>query len=608
MSQMKASMAAIPSGRPDRVSPWWPAEAADAVRISVTSLIAVYLAMYFELDEPQWAGWTVFSVSLATRANSIQKSTWRAIGTIVGAAASIVLMANFAQSTLAYDIAFALWLGIATYFSSLERGLGAYGFALMGYTVPIVTLGNVETPLQTFDTVVSRCSELILGIGCAYVSSVLVARGTAAVRSDLGNAVGAVARECADWADASRGRSVWHPPPIGSVLTLDRQIVDAFTEQRSLRIGAHRFCCVPPLLLRLITEMLRRIGLGNETVGLTGKLDRIGAVARSFERHPRHGFRSASPRPLAGDRDTAQATHNALRTIIAVSLVNAFWYSSHWSAGAAATTWTGVMCILLSSRPNAAGTAIHFLVGGALALLVGLFIRYVVLTATASFALLAAVLLPCCFLAALGRSDTRAKAGSAYAFVVLGVVSPENTMTYDLLSSLNNGVALLIGIAVTVIAFSAVVPPSSPGTRRLRVMRRMVRDVLAAALHPSALLPSPDTWLARMLDRLDQISVEKRAIQEAGQTLILVGQGLLTLRDIDDDLRRRVGKIITARDTECCDICTSLRRLALDEAESAAPRAQREILEIALLLEAGKDAFAGWPAGFRNLSFKGISS
>jgi multidrug transporter EmrE-like cation transporter len=324
MSQMKASMAPIPSGRPDRVSPWWPAEAADAVRISVTSLIAVYLAMYFELDEPQWAGWTVFSVSLATRANSIQKSTWRAIGTIVGAVASIVLMANFAQSTLAYDIAFALWLGIATYFSSLERGLGAYGFALMGYTVPIVTLGNVETPLQTFDTVVSRCSELILGIGCAYVSSVLVARGTAAIRSDLGNAVGAVARECVDWADASRDRSVWHPPPIGSVLTLDRQIVDAFTEQRSLRIGAHRFCCVPPLLLRLITEMLRRIRLGNETVGLTGKLDRIGAVARSFERHPRHGFRSASPRPLAGDRDTAQATHNALRTIIAVSLVNAF--------------------------------------------------------------------------------------------------------------------------------------------------------------------------------------------------------------------------------------------------------------------------------------------
>ena len=111
-----------------------------------------------------------------------------------------------------------------------------------------------------------------------------------------------------------------------------------------------------------------------------------------------------------------------------------------------------------------------------------------------------------------------------------------------------------------------------------------------------------------MFDRLDQISVENRAIQETGQTLILVGQGLLRLRNIDDDLRWRVGKIITARNTEYCDICTSLRWLALYEAESATPRAQREILEIALLLETGRDAFVAWPAGFRNLSFERMSS
>jgi hypothetical protein len=85
------------------------------VRLCVTSLTSIYLAMYFELDEPHWAGWTVFSVSLATRASSIQKSTWRAFCTILGAAVGIVLMDNFARSTLAYDVALALWLGIMTY-------------------------------------------------------------------------------------------------------------------------------------------------------------------------------------------------------------------------------------------------------------------------------------------------------------------------------------------------------------------------------------------------------------------------------------------------------------------------------------------------------------
>src|SRR5262249_12785192 len=79
-----------------------------------------------------------------------------------------------------------------------RRGLGSYGYAVMAYTVPIVTLGNVETPLNTFDTGVARCSELILGVGCAYISSVLVARGTSAVRRELIDSVKAVAQDCVE--------------------------------------------------------------------------------------------------------------------------------------------------------------------------------------------------------------------------------------------------------------------------------------------------------------------------------------------------------------------------------------------------------------------------
>jgi uncharacterized membrane protein YccC len=57
-------------------------------------------------------------------------------------------MDNFAQSTLGYDVALALWLGVMTYCASLEQGLRSYGFALMGFTVPILTLGNVETTAE----------------------------------------------------------------------------------------------------------------------------------------------------------------------------------------------------------------------------------------------------------------------------------------------------------------------------------------------------------------------------------------------------------------------------------------------------------------------------
>ena len=61
---------------------WWPTEAMSAVRLALTCVAAIYLAMLLELDRPEWAGWTVLSVSLATRASSLQKSLWRVISSI----------------------------------------------------------------------------------------------------------------------------------------------------------------------------------------------------------------------------------------------------------------------------------------------------------------------------------------------------------------------------------------------------------------------------------------------------------------------------------------------------------------------------------------------
>jgi uncharacterized membrane protein YccC len=98
-----------------------------AVRIALTCVVAVYLAMLLELDRPEWAGWTVLSVSLATRASSLQKSLWRAVSSIIGCVIAVTLTANFAQSPLAFDAAIALWLGLLTAPASVERGQRSYG-------------------------------------------------------------------------------------------------------------------------------------------------------------------------------------------------------------------------------------------------------------------------------------------------------------------------------------------------------------------------------------------------------------------------------------------------------------------------------------------------
>lgn len=220
-----------------RLAAWWPREAAEAVRIALTAIAAIWLAMWLELALPHWAGWTVISVTLATRAASLRKSLWRAGSTLVGVTVAMVLVANFAQATLAFDLALALWMGLLTAASSVESGQRAYGFASMGFTVPIIALADVQSPETVFQIGVDRCSTILLGIGCAYASNVFVAPGVPAVSRALAGRLEAAAQACDAWMAALRRGERPGPMPIAAVMTLGEEVTDTFTEQPSLRSG-----------------------------------------------------------------------------------------------------------------------------------------------------------------------------------------------------------------------------------------------------------------------------------------------------------------------------------------------------------------------------------
>jgi uncharacterized membrane protein YccC len=540
---------------------WWPREAVSAVRLGLTSVAAIYLAMLLELDRPEWAGWTVLSVSLATRASSLQKSLWRAVSSIVGCVIGVALTANFAQSTLAFDAAIALWLALLTAAASMERGQRSYGFALMGYTVPIVTLGNVDQPGLVFHTAVDRCSTLLLGIACAHASSVLVAPGAREVGRGLADRLDATAAACGEWLRAvQRGGNV-PEPPVSHVLALDPAVADAFTEQPSLQTGRRAVNDAPIRLLHVLAIGLlqRRLGLrdsseasallGNHFAGMDRQLRRVQSASRLLRAGRRAGNRHTPIRPLSIDRDGRQAFNNAVRTAMAVSLANGFWYLSAWPSGAAAVTWAALASLLLATRPNPSIATRNFLVGAALAAVVGIVVGYSILTTSGSFPLLAAVLLPVCMLGALGRSDARAVFGGGYALVVLNVISPTNVMRYQLAATLNEVVADLLGLGLAVIAFSALPPPASASTRSWRARRRIVLGFRASVCAPDFLRPHTDRWLARMFDRLTRVGGEDR-VASGSQTLLLAGLLVLALRREDADLGRQVRAIVRTNGLE----------------------------------------------------------
>jgi hypothetical protein len=556
---ISGSTTAFAEGK-DVLGRWWPGEALDAVRVSLTVIAAIWLAMWLELSLPHWAGWTVLSVTLSTRAASLRRSLWRAGSTIVGVAASIALVANFAQATLAFDLALALWLGLLTAASSIESGQRSYGLALMGFTVPIVVFASVQNPESVFQTGVDRCSTILLGVACAYASGVLVAPGVTAVSRALADRMEFASDACARWIEDARRRADPGPMPIATVTMLDESVGDAFSEHPSLRSGGRAIRdAASRLRWVLAAELLRgRLGSreGSPASSLIGdggtkagmQLGRVRVAARLLRRGERIGRRRASMPPhllFWNDRDWdgRHAIKNALRTVATVLAVNAFWYATGWIHGSSAATWSAFLAVLLASHPQPASEARNFLIGTLMAAVIGLVVRYTLLTMTGEFALLAAILLPVCILAVLGRSDGRAAFGFGYAFFVLAVVAPTNIMTYDLASSLNQVLAELLGIGAAAIAFSALLPPIDEDTRRMRARRRLIEGVRRVAVGSSLLLPPPDRWLARSFERLALIEPEV-GDRRRGETLLLSGLLLLALRRGDGDLGREAGRIV----------------------------------------------------------------
>jgi uncharacterized membrane protein YccC len=93
----------------------------------------------FNLDQPYWALLTVFIVSQPQQSGQVlAKSFYRIIGTVIGAAVALFLVALCAQERVLFLGGLALWIGLCTFGSQYARNWAAYSFVLSGYTVAIV--------------------------------------------------------------------------------------------------------------------------------------------------------------------------------------------------------------------------------------------------------------------------------------------------------------------------------------------------------------------------------------------------------------------------------------------------------------------------------------
>jgi len=155
-----------------------------AIKMFAAAMLALYIAQAVGLDRPYWALTSVYIVANPLSGAVRSKAVFRLIGTVIGAAAMVVLVPNLINAPELLSLAIALWIGGCLYLAVLDRTPRGYTFMLAGYTAALIGFPIVGAPDTAWDTAVSRVEEICLGILCAtFVSSVVLPRPVGPVLS-----------------------------------------------------------------------------------------------------------------------------------------------------------------------------------------------------------------------------------------------------------------------------------------------------------------------------------------------------------------------------------------------------------------------------------------
>lgn len=145
-----------------------------SLKTFLAAMLAYYIAVRFDLPRPFWAVATVYIVAHPLSGAISSKSLYRLLGTLMGGAATVILVPNLVNAPILLSAAIIAWVSGCTFISLLDRTPRSYVPLLAGYTVLLAGLPLVTAPENTFDTVVARVEEIGLAILCASIVSHIV--------------------------------------------------------------------------------------------------------------------------------------------------------------------------------------------------------------------------------------------------------------------------------------------------------------------------------------------------------------------------------------------------------------------------------------------------
>lgn len=147
-------------------------------KVLIAMTMAYWLSMFLELSSTRSAALTVLIVMQPEAGQVFIKSVARIIGTLVGLAMSLTLVALFHQHPPLFMIAMAGWCGLCIAGAVRYRDMRSYACLLAGYTVGMIGVPGAINPEVAVSVSIGRMLAVVLGILCGGIVSALIFPGT----------------------------------------------------------------------------------------------------------------------------------------------------------------------------------------------------------------------------------------------------------------------------------------------------------------------------------------------------------------------------------------------------------------------------------------------
>lgn len=556
-----------------------PGRLAFAGRTAVAACLAFVGAWALGLEHPQWAGMAVWAASQPTRGQLIEKSFFRALGTLVGATAGVLLVVSMEIHPALLVVGLAAWVGACTYVGNLQRGLVAYGTVLAGYTAAMVALLDTAHPEHVLDLATDRLATVLTGVVMAMLvgylfapplaSDALKGRVLALLAGLMDRLAGSgpQARDETDQALLSEIGALEEgldPHAAGSlrsrrdVHAVRRVLLAAVQVLLLRRDGA------PELLDPQILEGLRAAAIyfrhgdvasaraALETViarlapggGMHDDLAQLRLALEDWQQ--RDGDRSVAAEagspslPVVLHRDWVGARESTIRAAGCLLFFGAVWLVTGWTAIAFLLLGLSIMLSLFSTMENPARLMRSVLLGQVYGAIGALTCRWLVWPLAGAEWQIILLTLPFILVGPLLVGHRRTAAASFdYNMVMLLLLQPHWPLTGSFVTSLSAAVAVTAAPVIAIAAYNMVYPPT---------LQHRLRNLLSALLHDIADLAA-DTgavqrrwvWQARLYHRtLRLVRLSERSEKanlkalDAGLALLNLGRAAIRLHELQE--------------------------------------------------------------------------